>query len=139
MKKSIIILSYTTICLAFLLLLWFFYTLLWPFQAVKLNVSPAKILTPVVARGEHVEIELNFTKLMELKPEVTYYLVDGEITKLAETGLNRPTGQNVVVSTRTIPKNTLPNTYWIQIDLVYEIVPWRKLYYTWRTEPFEVK
>lgn len=106
---------------------------------VTLHQSPFKITTPVVTRGEFVEYDIEFTKHYEVKPKVTYYLIDGIVIPLSGDGVSRQVGKNIVQGKKQIPLIIPPGKYRMQIDLEYEFVPWRKLYYSWQSEIFEVK
>lgn len=124
--------------LGIFMLVYTIYLAFYPFKPVQLNHSPLKVLTPVVKAGENVRFEMNFTKLMNVKPYVTYFLVDGSVVKLNESGTNRPLGTQIIESEKEIPLSTRPNTYHIQIDLVYPINMFQTKYYSWRSEDFKV-
>lgn len=136
--KYINYLSYSTIILSFILMIILFFTILYPFEIVTLNKNPFSIVTPTVKRGDYVEYELHFTKHLNIKPKATYYLIDGMVIRLYGEGVSRQVGENIVKGKKTIPDSIPPGKYRIQIDLEYEIVPWRKLYYSWQSEIFEI-
>lgn len=130
--------SYVTIALAFGFLVWIFFTIFYPIRVVELHKSPFKILTTTVQRGEYVEYEIEFTKYLNIKPKATYALVDGIVITLSGGSISRGLGPHHIQEKRQIPTSILPGIYRLHIDLEYEYVPWRKLQYSWISEPFEV-
>ena len=75
---------------------------------------------------------------MNIKPRVSYYLVDGTVVKLNESGTNRPIGDQIREDEKLIPISTKPGTYHLQIDLVYPINIFQTKYYSWYSEEFKV-
>lgn len=139
MNKSIYYFSMAVILLAIVLIGYIFYLAFYPFKPVTLNKEPFKVYTKSVKPGDYVQYELDFTKNSNIKPEITYYLVDGSITELKPTGgVNRPIGRQVREAEILIPLATKPNNYYLQIDLVYKVSPLQTRYYSWSSEQFEV-
>lgn len=139
MNKSIYYFSMAVILLAIVLIGYIFYLAFYPFKPVTLNKEPFKVYTKYVKPGDYLQYELDFTKKNNIKPEITYYLVDGSITELKPTGgVNRPIGRQVREAEILIPLATKPNNYYLQIDLVYKVSPLQTRYYSWSSEQFEV-
>lgn len=140
MNKTIYYFSMATIILAITLIGYIFYLAFYPFEPVTLNKEPFRVFTKTIKQGEYLQYELDFTKNSNIKPEITYYLVDGSITQLKPTGgVNRPTGRQVRNAEILIPLATKPNRYHLQIDLVYKVSPLQTKYYSWVSEQFEIK
>lgn len=109
----------------------------WPFNPVTLNDSPVQVLTKAVYPGEDVILKLNITKYMNIKPVVTYYLVDGFVLELADTSINRPLGEQTIDRAIKIPESASYGPRHIKIELEYKIL-WRSIFYSWDTEEFVI-
>ncbi len=132
-------LSMTVIILAMLLLISVFIFAFFPYEPVKLNKSPFKVITKQVKAGGNLVYTLDFDKKMNIKPEIYYYLIDGTVVRLnTGSAANRPLGDQIRTLDIEIPKNTRPNHYFLQIDLVYKINALQTKYYSWVSEEFEV-
>lgn len=140
MKQRILyLLSVRTLILAFFLMLFLIFQLTYPFEVVKLNKAPFEIEKEVYTAGDTVSYTLDFTKKLNYKPKISYFLVNGFVYPLSKAGLSRPVGKQVRTLNLTIPKETPPGIYHIQIDLEYEINPLRKILYSWSSEDFKVR
>ena len=85
-----------------------------------------------------MDYELKFKKTMPIKPKITWYLIDGTTAILNTDGVNRPVGANITRSSKQIPQSINPGVYRFQVDLTYEITPFRKIYYSWQSNEFKV-
>lgn len=131
-------LSFSFVLLLIFSILFFWFTYFYPFQPVKWADKQFPVITHTVKAGEYLTFKMNFEKKMDISPTVTWYLVDGTVVKLAETGVTRPLGVNSFERNIFIPVSTYPGEYFIQVEVVYEIFPWRKLTYVLKTEKFKV-
>lgn len=132
--------SMTTITLAGIMLLYFLYLSLWPINVVKLNNSPLEVNAKQYNPGDTVIIKVDFIKLKDYKPSVKYYLLcNGYNELLTQDGVNRPVQRNIVTVYKIIPREIKPTTNcYIQIDLSYEITPFRFINYSWQTKQFDI-
>jgi hypothetical protein len=126
------------ITVAILMVCFFWITLLLPFQPVELIDDPMPVKYSQVRAGESQYIYLHFQKKMNIAPSMQWYLVDDVIEKLSQTGVTQPVGVVDVVRQIHIPVETAPNTYYLQLDLDYQILPWRSVKYSWRSQKFTV-
>ena len=138
MKKISFYFSMIVILLANLLLLYVFYLAFYPFIPVELNKDPFVVVNKKVVAGENVQIILDFTKNMDVKPEITYYLVDGSVVELRRAGISRPVGRQITMAELKIPKGTASNTYHLQVDLIYKVNLFQTKYYSWESQEFNV-
>ena len=137
MNKHLYYTSMAGIISAILLTIWFFAVLIYPFKPVEFKQF--KTSNQSIYAGEYIHFTLEFVKNYPIKPQIDWYLVDGSITKLNTGGVNRPLGKQITSSSRLIPKTTPKGKYRLQVDLMYEITPFRKIYYSWQSNEFEVK
>lgn len=120
------------------LLLYCYYLAFFPFNPVTLGHF--KVISHEIKPGEYLEYQLEFTKNMDIKPQVTYYIIDGSIVQLnIGGGASRPLGHQVRNQEILIPLSIRPDmSYLLQIDLVYKVNIFQTKYYSWRSEKFQV-
>lgn len=136
MRHKLYYLNLIAIFSAMLLLIWFFAILFYPFNPVKFHSF--QTYSQSVSRGDYMDYELKFKKTMPIKPKITWYLIDGTTAILNTDGVNRPVGANITRSSKQIPQSINPGVYRFQVDLTYEITPFRKIYYSWQSNEFKV-
>lgn len=137
MRKLINLVSYLTIILAMGLVVYAYYLSFYPFKVVQLNSFTVTTTEPIY-RGGYIEYNLDFDKLLPIKPRVTYFLVDGIIVELEGTGINQVVGEQKVTRSRRIPETVNPGVYKFRIELEYPVAPWRTINYTWISNEFTV-
>lgn len=90
-------------------------------------------------RGEWVEVEMKFTKHMDVEAKVVWYIVDGIVYELDSPGVNRPQGENHIVVSKQIPLSILPGKYNLRVTQQYDVHPLHKpIINTWNTPTFTV-
>lgn len=113
------------------------YYAFYPFNPVTLN--SIGIDRVEYCKGDWAEVELNFTKHMDVQAEVQWYIVDGIIYQLDSPGISRPLGNNNIVVTKQIPISLLPGEYNLRVELVYRIYPFHQpIVVAWDTPKFNV-
>lgn len=136
-SKILYILSTMVLISAFLLVLSGFVILFYPFNPVTFNTDPFIIDKVVYEPGDMLYYELDFTKHMDIKPRIEYFLTDGVVYPLSKIGLSRPVGKQVRKLSLQIPEGLPPGRYRVQIDFDYPIY-FRHIFRTWQSEEFYV-
>lgn len=138
-NKPLYYLSMLVILAAMILLGYAYYLQFWPIRVVTLNKDPMLITEGrVVTEGDHVCLVLDFTKHKSYKAEIQWFMLNGETIPLRSTSLYRRQGHTKTDTCFKIPHGTRPSEYVIQVDIVYQITPFRKITYAWQSEPFTV-
>lgn len=127
--------SLCTIIIAGLLIGYILYLSFIPLSVVKLKQFT--VLDDVKA-GEYIQYKLEFEKLRNITPKVSYFLVDGIVIELTGGSITRPTGVQSVTSQRYIPIQVPKGTYKMRIELAYPLLPWRTITHVWESNSFEV-
>ena len=135
--KLLYYLSTVTIASAFLLIVSIFFVHLYPFEPVRFDTNPFKTEKLEYTAGEWIQYELEFTKFMDIKPMISYYLADGIVYPLSKEGLSRPVGKQSRRLSLQIPEGIPSGEYSIQIDFDYPIY-WRHIYKTWQSNRFVI-
>lgn len=120
------------------MLLWGYF-LFYPFKIVELKRF--YVTSAIVKKGDFVNYTLSFEKFREIKPKVTYYLVDGVRYELIGGGARQPEGEAVLTGSKYIPitKAIPAGVYRLQIDLSYSINSLREpIEYSWFSNTFEI-
>lgn len=138
MRTLLNAMSYITIGLFLMAMVFFWVTFLWPYQPVIWHDKTFPIVTHQVKAGEQVEFIMSYTKNMDVVPTVVWYLVDGTVVRLSQGGITRPIGTSTIHRSLLIPMSTFPGTYHIQLEITYEIYPWRKIYFVQSSDDFKV-
>ena len=113
------------------------YYAFYPFKVTQLH--SISINSPEYCLEELVNIEIDFTKYMDITAEIRWFIVDGIIIELDSPGVSRPIGQNRVVVSKFIPRTILPGTYNFRVQSTYNIHPLRTpTVVSWDTPKFEV-
>jgi len=109
----------------------------YPFKVTTLN--SIGIDSAEYCRGEWVQIELNFTKHMDIQAQIKWYIVDGIVYELESPGVSRPIGENFLVIAKQVPYSILPGKYNMRIEATYQVHPLHKtIINTWNTPTFTV-
>lgn len=116
----------------------FFYWSFWPFEPIRMQ-TPIQVLTPQVKAGESVTLNMNFNKRSDCTPEIKWYLVDGFILKLSDSGVRRPKGEQNYVREILIPESApIEKMVHLRIEYSCRVNPLRVINYSWDTEQFEI-
>lgn len=109
----------------------------YPFKPVELRSFA--INKDTYCLGEFAEVTIEFTKNIDAKAEIEWYIVDGIIFQLDSPGISRPVGENVSYSTKQIPLSLNPGKYRFRIEIYHDIHPTRQpIHTTWESPWFEV-
>lgn len=138
MSKLLYRLSALVLVSAFLLIVYFGYMLLWPFNPVTLHSDPFPTDKKVYRHGDKLTYTLDFTKHINVPPKISYHLVNGVSYPLTHGGVSRPMGNNKKHLQIVIPQDIPPGRYQLQIDLEYPINPVRKIYRIWQSTSFDI-
>lgn len=111
--------------------------LLWPIKVGDYH-TPYKVTPQAIEAGQTVSYISDYCKYVPIKAEVTRTIVDGTVIFLPTATTNLPTGCHKVAVPVTVPINTPPGKYHIEITLVYKINFLREISVTLQTEDFIV-
>lgn len=136
MKNILYYVSLITLISAFCLIAYVGYQILYPFKIVELKKF--NIVEESVHSGENINVELEFIKNHDFKPDVKYYLVDGYAIELNRAAYNRPKGETKTLLIFQIPPEAKKGTYHLQIDISYRINSFRTITYTWVSDDFKI-
>lgn len=117
------------------------YYLFYPYNLIDMTLNDnGKI--PVVEKqiqpGQSITLLMEFDKSYECSPHIDWYLVDGFVLLLADGGIARPTGFNVLARTVKIPDTAPQTRVHLRIEYSCQINPLRTINYSWDTEEFEI-
>lgn len=115
------------------------FLMFFPFKVVTLNKF--EIITPEVKKGELVCFNLDFTKHMDLKPQVRWTLINRTTTPLQSASSRRGVGDHTNELCKLIPDtNEIElGPHKLQVDLSYELISIRpKIEYTWYSDEFQI-
>lgn len=130
------------VALMWLSALYVFYYLMFPFQIIDMKLNEngkLPVLSDKVVAGEDLVVLMEFDKKMNCTPDITYYLVDGFVLRLSDTGITRPVGKNSFERHITIPA-VAPADMKVHLRIEYscELNKLRTIHYSWDTEDFEI-
>jgi len=115
----------------------FFYYAFYPFQVTQLN--SIGIDKAAYCRGEWVQIEIDFTKYVDIQAEVQWFIVDGIVYQLDSPGITRPVGENKIIVSKQVPQSILPGRYNMRVEMEYKVHPLHgPIVNVWDTPKFEV-
>lgn len=136
MRKNTILETVTAIVF-FIFVATILYYSFYPFKITTLN--SIGIDKAEYCRGEWVQVELDFTKHMDIQADIVWYIVDGVVYELESPGINRAAGDNHIIVSKQIPYSILPGKYNLRIEATYQVHPLHKpIVNTWNTPKFEV-
>lgn len=127
-----------SIMMAISLMTYIGFYLFYPFNVVEFQTIPFKVTKSCIAPGDSQGLILDFEKHIDADPKVKFFLIDGYVKELSSAGVRRPVGNQKFITEKTIPADTFPGEYFIQIDLTYEINFIRDVDYTIPGEQFIV-
>lgn len=115
----------------------FFYWSFWPFQPIIME-TPIKVITKQVKAGETVLLDMQFDKKSNCTPEIKWYLVNGFVLRLSDSGVKRPLGQQNYIREVSIPETAPTHKVHLRIEYSCRVNPLRVISYSWDSEEFEV-
>ncbi len=137
---------FSLICLAtaYIFLGLIAYFLFWPTQTLTIigydETHPIPIENPLVRPGEALVYKLNYCKYTATPSVVHRTFIDGQVIILTDTPGALPVGCHVVtVKTAVVPATINPGRYYLDVQVVYKINPFRNEYIHYRTAYFNVQ
>lgn len=137
MRQLFYALAMSGIITANILALYLIYLSFYPIKIVDLKSAPI-VQESQAKPGDHVHVQLEFDKLKDYRSNIIWSLVNGEVYQIESGRTVRQPGDHFIVRTLQIPEIVGADTYHVEIDIEYEITPWRKVNYKWVTNSFEV-
>lgn len=137
--KIISLASFTTLAVAFFMLIMFFYWMLYPYKPLVVNNTPLPILDKELHRHDNIIYELDYCKQMDLPVSVRRKLVDGLVFAVADvtTGIN-DVGCRVQNFAIEVPHSLPTGEYIMTIEYVYKVNPIREVIVRTHTEKFTI-
>jgi hypothetical protein len=135
--KPLNVFSWIVLTLAFGFLLLVGWWLVYPYQTI--DIQSAKVLTPIVAKGEDLEIEVIYNKHANLPSTVTKDLINGDIVHIPSSGIsNVPIGQNKVITHQIIPYESDLGEARLKETITYQVNPLRTITKEFITDKFTI-
>jgi hypothetical protein len=130
--------AYLTLLLAFLLVGYIGFNLIYPYPTMIVE-NPAPVLNKIVHPGEALQVQINCEKLTDRPGVVTRQFINDIIYVMPSYISNYPMGKSNKISLSTkVPAELPPGTYYVRTTIEYEFPPFRKITYTFDTEQFIV-
>jgi len=146
--KPIHLVSYATLAIAFVLMVYFAWLAFWPFKGIDIYVQPYPVVTPTVVAGEQVKYEIDYCRYTDVDSHVVHQLVHGvEIIRIPATdtrltstsdGLRLREGCDTATKAVHIPPYIEPGEYKLVEIVSYGVNFLQTITYTFETEPFTV-
>jgi len=118
----------------------YFYLAFKPYNVIKANVQPHKVITPVVKPGDVFIYQVDSCKFRAAPARVVRRFVDEAGTRYPQP----PEDSNVIKGcslSRTpvaVPFNMPAGKWYIDIETTYQVNPFRSEYYHFRTDYFNI-
>ncbi len=112
--------------------------LFWPINVVKTNHQPYKILTPMVAAGANVTYLVDACKYIGVRSTVTRTFADGVRYPSTTSSNNISTGCKKTKVSIPVPNYVPAGKYHLDLDIVFQVNPFRQVSYHFQTESFQV-
>lgn len=111
-----------------------------PVNVVKPNVQPYKIITKVINPGDPVIYEADTCKYIAVPSVVIRRFVDQDGTRYPQPpeASNVKAGCGKIRIPMSTPFGIQPGTYYVDIEIAYQVNPLRKENYNFTTETFKV-
>ena len=137
---SLEILGMFTLGVILACIVYIIYMTTYQFDVLTLNKDPMPVDVETVKAGEHIHVDIDFTKNYNFNAsDITYNLVNGVIYELSDKAVARPVGDNEYVKEIDIPLDIHSGTYVLQIEAHYIVSPLREpIVEILRSEPFTV-
>lgn len=137
--RILILFSYLTIGMAFLITLVVFFWLLYPYKPATFNHLPHKVTPRVVEGGKFLTVEVDVCKHMPIAPTITRVFVDGVIYQIPEyTTVNDVVGCGIRKVQIYIPKGLPKGEYFISTTYRFRVNPVRTIEIQTRSDKFKV-
>jgi hypothetical protein len=117
--------------------IFFWWSFLYPIKTVTL-LEPIRVSPQVVQCGERISVYIHFNKHTDIKPIVKYYLINSEVRELSSDSTRRPIGESTVVRFFDTPCVNGGGLYKVQVDLTYQLYPWRTVNHSWSSNEFRI-
>lgn len=114
------------------------YEFLWPVEVIVPTTQPYKVLTPQVKAGDSLIYIVDACKKMNASTTVVRRFVDHVVLSQPSEPSNIRVGCGQTEVTVVVPKLLTPGTWYLALDISYQINPFRSKEYHLRTEDFQV-
>lgn len=138
--KTVLYFATGCLTLAWVIVLFMAYSLFWPVRTLELQTTgPIQIETPFVHRGDVLKYTLSYCKYTDLSSIVHRTFIDGQIITLNDTAGRLPKGcHTAAVSTAVVPTTINTGVYHLDVNVEYDINPFRKEFVHYQTTSFTV-
>lgn len=131
--------SLVVIGIAFAMSLAFWVTLFYPFNILKINVSPLPISSHTVKAGTKVSYTMDYCKYYPMEAVELRQLQDTVTFPLDSSPSDLPVGCHKVTRLPVVIPDDIPaGDYKITVNVSYKPFPWREVEYRLETESFKV-
>jgi hypothetical protein len=138
MSKIAQVAAYLTLLIAFVLIGYIGFNLLYPYPTM-ITENPAPVLNKIVHPGEVLQVKINCEKFTDKPGVVTRQIINEIIYVMPSYISNYPLGKSDKISYSTkIPSELPPGEYYIHTSIQYDFPPFRTVIYTFDTEKFTV-
>ena len=125
-----------------LLMLYLGYLLFFPFTPLVVKNPNNLTVTPTVVKaGDPMMVEFNYCKDKYYRVKVDKQVVGKTQAYNLPTSNDTvlPVGCHIYTVSHLVPEDIVSGTYYIAIDVDYEVNPLRVIHYSLQTEPFVVE
>jgi hypothetical protein len=130
--------AYLTLLLAFLLVGYIAFNLLYPYPTMTIE-QPAVVINKTVKAGEVLQVQINSEKFTDKPGVIVRQFINDMVYVMPSYVSNYPMGKSNRVSLSTkVPVELPPGEYYVKTTIEYEFPPFRKITYTFDTEKFTV-
>lgn len=131
-------LVWLTLVTGMLVMLYVIYLIVWPIEAIHVNVEPARILTPIVKAGDTVTFELDYCRYTDV-PSTLSRSIRGKSVYHYEpfTTVGKP-GCRILDISVVLPEDIKPGSYYILTINETQVNQLHKITTPFETEPFTV-
>lgn len=130
--------SASTLIFLFGLLITVFIYEYFPIEVIRARVQPYKILTPIVRPGEQITYLVDACKLFRVTSTVYRTFVDGSRYPTITSSNNLPATCGKTKISTLVPLYIPSGKYHLELDLMYHVLPFKNVYYHFKTEDFKV-
>jgi hypothetical protein len=112
--------------------------MLYPYNPLVFNTQPGKVFNPVVKGGDHLSIEVDYCKNIDIGAEMTTSFVDGFIYNTTPIISNMPVGCHKITMEVYVPKALPTGVYTDRTVFRYKLNPLRTIDVIGETSQFTV-
>lgn len=138
MNKLPNIAAFCVIGFTFLLMIYFAFLICWPPQIITPRVQPYVVTTKVVHVGEIVYYDANLCKYTDTPGVMNRSIVGNVVYPLSDSTSHVEPGCSENTFGIKLPAQMLPGTYYLQLDIEYQVNFLRRATYHLKTQEFMV-